>query len=116
MPFQTYCNVHSVPSTGPLDFLVSLHHRDAESTADEGFATAFSLAAGRRQNLFLAIRKDPTIANEALPFWPPLFSLEQLADIATELGGDGEKQFDSLNRGQLFSAAAGMNPSLPWDD
>eukprot|EP00961_Rhodomonas_salina_P220155 2976475-Rhodomonas_salina.1 len=114
MPFRTYCDAHSVPSTGPLDFLMSLHHRDAESTADEGFA--FSLAAGRRQNLFSAIQKDPTIASEALPFWQPLISLEQLADIATDLGGNGEKQLDSFIRGQLFSAAAGMNPSLPWDD
>eukprot|EP00961_Rhodomonas_salina_P204367 2757526-Rhodomonas_salina.1 len=71
MPFRTYCEAHSVPSTGPVDFLMSRHHRDAELTADEGFATASSLAAGQRQNLFRAIRKDPTIASEALPFWPP---------------------------------------------
>eukprot|EP00961_Rhodomonas_salina_P115891 1559769-Rhodomonas_salina.1 len=42
--------------------------------------------------------------------------MEQLAGITTELGGDGEKQSDSFHRGQLFEAAAGMNPSLPWDD
>eukprot|EP00961_Rhodomonas_salina_P045130 606279-Rhodomonas_salina.1 len=53
---------------------------------------------------------------KALPFWPPLFSLTQLADVAIELGGNSEKQMDCSNRGQLFSAAAGMNPSLPWDD
>eukprot|EP00961_Rhodomonas_salina_P116543 1568718-Rhodomonas_salina.1 len=115
MPFRT-CGAHDVPATGPLDFLLSTHHRNAEASLDDCYITAFSLAAERHQHLFNLIRKDPTIANQAFPFWPPLFSLTQLADVAVELGGDGEKQLDCFNRGQVFSAAAGMDPSLPWDD
>eukprot|EP00961_Rhodomonas_salina_P033581 451834-Rhodomonas_salina.1 len=116
MPFQTYCYAHDVLLTGPLDFILSTHHRTAEASLDDGYVTAFSLAAERRQHLFKLIRKDPTIAYQAFPFWPPLFSLTQLADVTVELGGDCEKQLDCFNRGQLFSAVAGMNPSLPWDD
>lgn len=52
MPFRTYCYAHAVPSTGPLDFLLSTHHRNAEASLDDGYITAFSLAAERRQHLF----------------------------------------------------------------
>eukprot|EP00961_Rhodomonas_salina_P057702 775582-Rhodomonas_salina.1 len=56
----------------------------------EIFATQFSLSARRRKQLFNEIRKDPSITTDALPFWPPLFSLHELSRIATELTNDGE--------------------------
>eukprot|EP00961_Rhodomonas_salina_P064855 872859-Rhodomonas_salina.3 len=117
MPFHTYLTTHSVPLTSPIDILVSTQHRDAEqSTSTDCFTAGFSLAAARHQQLFGMIRKDPSLANGALPFWPPLFSLTQLSKVATEIAGDCEQMRDITDKGQTFLAAAGMNPELQWDE
>eukprot|EP00961_Rhodomonas_salina_P109489 1473793-Rhodomonas_salina.1 len=117
MPFSTYLTAHSVPLTSSIDILVSTQHLDAErSKSTECFAAELSLAAARRQQLFSMIRKDPSLANDALPFWPPLFSLTQLSEITMEIAGEGEQIRDDNDWGRNFLAAAGMNPELPWDE
>eukprot|EP00961_Rhodomonas_salina_P047747 641388-Rhodomonas_salina.1 len=117
MPFLTYLTSHSVPRTTLVDILVLMQHRDAEqSTLIERFVAGVNLAAARRQQLFEMIRKDPSLANDALPFWPPLFSLTQLSEIATEIEGDSKQLRDIDARRLTFLAAAGMNPELPWDE
>eukprot|EP00961_Rhodomonas_salina_P023941 321692-Rhodomonas_salina.1 len=61
-----------------------------EQSIATGDMTAATSSAVRREYLLTEIRKDPSISNNALPFWPPLFNLEQITEIATEMGGDGE--------------------------
>eukprot|EP00961_Rhodomonas_salina_P130378 1755128-Rhodomonas_salina.1 len=62
------------------------------------------------------IREDQSLANDAIPFWPPLFSLEQLSEITLEIAGSGDQTQDENERGLIFMAAAGMNPEFPWDE
>eukprot|EP00961_Rhodomonas_salina_P022469 302247-Rhodomonas_salina.1 len=62
------------------------------------------------------IREDPNLGNDALPFWPPLFSLAQLSEFTMEIAGTGEQIRDENDWGRTFMAAAGMNPEFPWDD
>eukprot|EP00961_Rhodomonas_salina_P136136 1831782-Rhodomonas_salina.1 len=75
MPFRTYCQKHPVLHTTQLELLTVRQHRDMEQSFAAGDMAAFTSSALRHKYLFKEISKDPSISNNSLPFWPPLFNL-----------------------------------------